>query len=140
MLCAVLAVACIDTTSPSFVNQGQSSGIGGGSGGSGSSGPLDSALVGTWIGPTMVDTVNGQPQAVDTSFTFNGDGSAIVQVSTVNMVTNVTVPTISTGTWVGSGSSLTVYLASPAKVNLSYGYTVTGNLLTLNQVQYVRTG
>lgn len=140
VLCAVLAVACIDTTSPSFVNQGQSNGVGGGSGGGGGSGSLDSALVGTWIGPTQVDTVNGHPQTVDTTFTFNANGSTIVQVATVDLVTNVNETLVSTGTWTASGSSLTVELTSPTRQNLSYSYTVTGSLLKLNQDSYVRTG
>mgnify|MGYP001555340427 CR=1 FL=1 len=135
---AVLVVACIDTTSPSFVNQGQSNGAGGGGGGG--TGNVDTALVGSWVGPTTQDTVNGHAQNVNTAWTFTADGSVLRQVVTLDMVTGIADTVISSGTWTGNGSSLSVSFTTPNAENLSFSYTVAGSLLTLDQVQYVRTG
>jgi hypothetical protein len=71
---------------------------------------------------------------------FTADGSVLRQVVTLDLVTGVSSPVISSGTWTASGSSLTVSFTSPTAQNLTFSYTVSGSLLTLDQVQFVKTG
>lgn len=134
---AIVAVACIDTTTPQyFHNQGFNAGTGGGGGGGGQ---LDSNLVGTWS-QTIVDTVNGDPTNQQTIWAFNADGSASRTVITFDITTSVSDTTVSNGTWTADGSTVTITFQAPDTGTQQFTYVINGSTLLLGQTEFVRTG
>lgn len=135
---AIVAVACIDTTTPQyFNNNGFNTGTGGGGGGGG--GQLDSNLVGTWSS-TIVDTVSGDPTNQQTIWGFNADGSASLTVITFDITTSVSDTTIKNGTWTANGTTVTITFQAPNPGTEAFTYIINGSTLTLGQTQFVRTG
>ena len=134
---AVVAVACIDTTTPQyFNNNGFNTGTGGGGGGGGQ---LDSNLVGSWS-ETIVDTVNGDPTNQQTIWAFNADGTASLTVITFDITTSVSDTTIKNGTWTADGTTVTITFQAPNSGTEQFPYIINGSTLTLGQTEFVRTG
>lgn len=135
---AVVAVACIDTTTPQYFNSGGfNTGTGGGGGGGG--GQLDSNLVGTWS-ETVVDTVNGDPTNEQTIWAFNADGTASRTVITFDLTTSVSDTTVTNGTWTADGSTVTITFQAPDTGSEQFTYVINGSTLLLGQTEFVRTG
>ena len=134
---AVVAVACIDTTTPQYFNNSgfNSSGSGGGGG----TGALDSNLVGQWT-ETVVDTVNGDPTNQQTIFAFNADGTMSRTVITFDITTSVSDTTIFNGTWTADGSTVTITFQAPNTGTEQFTYVINGSTLLLGQTEFVRTG
>lgn len=134
---AVVAVACIDTTTPQYFNNSgfNSSGSGGGGG----TGALDSNLVGQWT-ETVVDTVNGDPTNQQTIWAFNADGTASRTVITFDITTSVTDTTIFNGTWTADGSTVSITFQAPNPGTEQFTYVINGSTLLLGQTEFVRTG
>jgi len=134
---AVMAVACIDTTTPQYFNNGGfNTGTGGGGGGGGQ---LDSNLVGSWS-QTIVDTVNGDPTNQQTIFAFNADGTMSRTVITFDITTSVSDTTIFNGTWTADGSTVTITFQAPNTGTEQFTYVINGSTLLLGQTEFVRTG
>ena len=134
---AVVAVACIDTTTPQYFNNGGfNTGTGGGGGGGGQ---LDSNLVGSWS-QTIVDTVNGDPTNQQTIFAFNADGTMSRTVITFDITTSVSDTTIFNGTWTADGSTVTITFQAPNTGTEQFTYVINGSTLLLGQTEFVRTG
>jgi len=134
---AVVAVACIDTTTPQYFNNGGfNTGTGGGGGGGGQ---LDSNLVGSWS-ETIVDTVNGDPTNQQTIFAFNADGTMSRTVITFDITTSVSDTTIFNGTWTADGSTVTITFQAPNTGTEQFTYVINGSTLLLGQTEFVRTG
>lgn len=138
MALAVVAVACIDTTTPQYFNN-QGLGSNGSSGGGGSGGALDSNLVGSWT-ETIVDTVNGDPTNQQTTFAFNANGSMSRTVITFDITTSVTDTTIFNGTWTADGTTVTITFQAPNTGTEQFTYIINGSTLLLGQTEFVRTG
>ncbi len=135
---AIVAVACIDTTTPQYFNNGNgfNTGVGGGGGGGGQ---LDSNLVGSWSS-TVVDTVNGDPTNQQTIWAFNADGSASLTVITFDITTSVSDTTIKNGSWTADGTTVTITFQAPDTGSEAFTYVINGSTLTLGQTDFVRTG
>lgn len=135
---AVVAVACIDTTTPQYFNNGGfNTGTGGGGGGGG--GQLDSNLVGSWSS-TIVDTVSGDPTNQQTIWAFNADGTASLTVITFDITTSVSDTTVKNGTWTANGSTVSITFQAPDSGTEQFTYVINGSTLLLGQTQFVRTG
>lgn len=135
---AVVAVACIDTTTPQYFNNGGfNTGTGGGGGGGG--GQLDSNLVGNWSS-TIVDTVSGDPTNQQTIWAFNADGTASLTVITFDITTSVSDTTVKNGTWTANGSTVSITFQAPDSGTEQFTYVINGSTLLLGQTQFVRTG
>lgn len=135
---AVVAVACIDTTTPQYFNNtGFNTGTGGGGGGGG--GQLDSNLVGSWS-ETIVDTVNGDPTNQQTIWAFHADGTASLTVITFDITTSVSDTTIKNGTWTADGTTVTITFQAPNSGTEQFTYVINGSTLMLGQTEFVRTG
>ena len=134
---AIVAVACIDTTTPQYFNNGGfNNGVGGGGGGGGQ---LDSNLVGSWS-ETIVDTVAGDPTNQQTIWQFNADGTASRTVITFDITTSVSDTTISNGTWTADGSTVSITFQAPNPGTEQFTYVINGSTLLLGQTEFVRTG
>jgi hypothetical protein len=135
---AIVAAACIDTTTPQYFNNGNgfNTGVGGGGGGGGQ---LDSNLVGSWSS-TVVDTVNGDPTNQQTIWAFNADGSASLTVITFDITTSVSDTTIKHGSWTANGTTVTITFQAPDTGSEAFAYVINGSTLTLGQTDFVRTG
>jgi len=135
---AVVAVACIDTTTPQYFNNGGFN-TGTGDGGGGGGGQLDSNLVGSWS-QTIVDTVNGDPTNQQTIFAFNADGTMSRTVITFDITTSVSDTTIFNGTWTADGSTVTITFQAPNTGTEQFAYVINDSTLLLGQTEFVRTG
>jgi hypothetical protein len=95
---------------------------------------LDRRDGGGGVGQNQVD---GLGNSVATHWTFGNDATVTRQVITTPAGGSPDQVT-STGDWEASGGTLTVAFSAPDSSSQQYGYTVTGDTLTLNGLPYVR--
>ncbi len=99
----------------------------------GDDGARPSVLVGRWQRTVVTNGVS-----TETTWELRADGLALRTVVTKSLASATSDVAVTTGFWQTSNGVLIVTLTNPQSGTLQFAYSVFGNVLTLNGLEFVR--
>jgi hypothetical protein len=104
------------------------------------SGAQHNAVVGVWTRVVVLTDNAGNAHSSRTTWEFRSDGSATRTLVTQNLSAGLTDVLSAIATWRTEGSALVITFRPPDSGTSRFGFSVFGNVLTLDGRDFVRIG
>lgn len=98
------------------------------------------AIVGIWTRVTVISDNDGNPHSSRTTWEFRSDGTSTRTLITQNVSAGLSDVLTANASWRTEGSTLVITFRAPDSGTSRFGFSVLGNVLSLDGRNFVRVG